>query len=193
MLTFKEAFSNDTYQIYKNKRSITKFVSEVEDTILTSGYAEFEKTLENVMNEIPVKDLKNRLPALLFRINEPGDYAIYLNRINEALDQSIYSEFITPLALATIIQKSLLECSPSLHKPLDVLENEIRSFYSLPEVVKVANLNWKKSNKFKYLFLEYSYVEKCLVLNERNGGVDGGFSTSFTDSLLKETTLRFSK
>ncbi|MBA2727874.1 MAG: hypothetical protein H0U49_06865 [Parachlamydiaceae bacterium] len=192
--TLDAKLAEDLYKKLSTKRSIIQFSKSVRASISIDLHSELNTSVENSMNEISLSDVKKRLPALIFKICEFGDYEPYLKNTLKGLEHKLNDEFVLPIELALIIQKSLLLNLSPMFKPVDIIENDIRSFFSLPEVVKVANLNWTgKSKKFKYLFLEYSYVDNGVVLNKRSGDIDQPLFTNFTNSLFKETTLRFSK
>ncbi|MBA2727873.1 MAG: hypothetical protein H0U49_06860 [Parachlamydiaceae bacterium] len=182
------------YEKFSKKRSIIHFSNELKNSIAKKFHSELDNNIERVMNEITLSAVREGLSTLMSKLIKDGDLKDCCSKILKTLEHKLNDEYISPLAFASIVQNALLESLPSIFSPIDAIENHIRSHFFLPEVIKVANLNWTGNmKKFQYLFLEYSFVKNEVVLNTRTGDIDCPFSTSHMEALLAKTRLIFLK
>lgn len=184
---------DDLYGKICKIQSIPELSARLKLEIKPTLHSLLEENIDLTMNEIHLGSVKNNLVKLIIKITKFNDVKHSLKPLLEKINKyNDRADFISPCKLANIFFKILIKSSPSRYKSEYEIERNIRSFFSIPDVLKVANLNWKREN-YQYLSIKYDFILKKLIFCKRVGEYDVPLAKSFAEEILNKTMLTYPK
>lgn len=174
---------------------VVQFCGEAKKLLEQTLHDKLDNAINTVMNEIPVKDIKEHLKTILSDIVDISGRDDCQKRILECIELPGW-EYYSPYSLAEALHDALLfENFPQVPSR-NLIEKRIRKWACLPEVIDIGNMNWGEiqSDKpsFDYLSLRYDFT-KGLSFCYRRNGVERAVSDKDVDYFLKTTQIYLPK
>jgi hypothetical protein len=180
--------------VSKRPIGLNRFKKEALKALKSEYHARFQYFLDCVLQEITCETVQNKLPDLLKAhgiVRDEKGVDVLFDYIDKRWGATSFSSF----KLATLLHKALLICEPATYVPVYLLEQTIRTAYSLPQVIDLGNLNWvsQLSEKLIYsrLVLKFNLFTERLELCQRINGIDEPLAEDFLSALYKGTEIYF--
>ncbi len=177
---------------------LNNFSKSVKKDLDISSHSLFDTSIDTAMNEISFTSVRKQLSPLIEGILNKNLYSAYQQKLLEKIGRrELSASYISPYDLAKLIHKILLTSTPCVFTPICIIENYVRKFFHLPEVISVANLNWvnELSEKpvYNFLCIKYDFALQKLAFCIRSNGIERPLSQEFAQDIFDETTIIFSK
>ncbi|HEV8053044.1 MAG TPA: hypothetical protein VGP47_11170, partial [Parachlamydiaceae bacterium] len=176
---------------------LTTFIQLAKKLIPDNLQAAFEKSVNNVMYEIPAIEVKAHLKSILSGIvsnsNMEQCCALILEKIKKI---SAENSSFTAYDLAHIIHTELIFVNVPIKVSKGEMEKHIRKWASLPEIIDIGNMNWTGSltetSNYKYLSIMYDFT-KGLTFCFRKNGYEESISEKTSRKILDKTVIYLPK
>lgn len=179
------------YEKVRHIRSIPEFLEEVKKLIRPELHDIIDVNIDKCLNMIKLKKLGKNLPNLIIKITKSQQIEKFLNPLNNKIKKYTNGSDktqISPINLARIFFKTFIKFNSIKYKSEYDIERKICSFFSIPEVIKIANLNWME-NDYQYLCIKYDFIQKELIFVHRINNRDIPVGEYFSADILKEISL----
>ncbi len=147
------------------------FFKQASDFIAQSEQEEFSQMIRLIQRQIHRPHWVDSLPAIL----EPFSLSLEPAVLQKVQDHFMKEcrDYMTPFQVASAIHETLLlHFSQNIERPQ--LEEFLCQFFTLPEIVEVANLNWVDDSSEQahpvYLVLSYDTIHGGLLFQQRCRG-----------------------